>query len=57
VRVIEATKGTELLQVPPVVTSVSCVVNPEHITVTPVIGAGNGFTNTGVVIIQPVGKV
>ena len=33
------------------------MVRPEHIEVTPVIAAGNGLTNTVVVIRQPVGNV
>ena len=43
-----------LLHVPPPVVLLSCVVRPEHIEVTPVIGAGSGFTVTVVVTRQPV---
>jgi hypothetical protein len=52
-----ATVESVLLQTPPGVKSDNMVVCPEHMVVTPAIGAGNGFTVTVVVIEQVVGKV
>ena len=46
-----------LLQLPPAVISLSCVVRPEHTSRVPVIIAGSGFTVTTTVDIQPVGKL
>jgi hypothetical protein len=42
-----------LLHVPPAVASLNIVVSPKHTFVLPVIGAGNGFTVTVVVMKQP----
>ena len=44
----------EVLQVPPVLSSVSVVVSPRHTTGMPVIEAGNGFTVIVEVVTQPV---
>ena len=52
-----ATVLTVVLQIPPVVASLSWVVRPEQIEVTPVMGAGNAFTVTVVVMIQLVPSV
>ena len=46
-----------LLQVPPVVASVSVVVDPAHTLLVPAIAAGVALTVTGVLIKQPVGSV
>ena len=46
-----------LPHVPPVGVSLNVVVAPEHSTIVPVIGTGNVFTVTIVVVIHPVGKV
>ena len=46
-----------LLHVPPAVISLNVVVRPEHTSIVPVIKAGNGFTVTTTVAIQPVGNV
>jgi len=54
---IEATAITLLLQVPPIVASLKTVVVPAHMVVFPVMAAGNGFTVTVTVRIQPVGNV
>jgi hypothetical protein len=45
-----AAEMVPLFQVPPGIASDNVVVRPEHIVVTPVIGAGNGFTVTTVVV-------
>src|SRR3569833_1461543 len=44
----------ELLQLPPVVVSLSVVVEPTHNTGVPVITAGDVFTVTVAVLVQPV---
>ena len=46
-----------LLHVPPAVASERAFVNPWHTGLVPLIGAGEGFTVTMVVITQVVGKV
>ena len=46
-----------LLQMPPAVTSLISIVDPEHTDVGPVIGDGNGFTITILVASHPVGNV
>ena len=46
-----------LLQLPPAVASVNVVLRPEHTSRVPMIAAGNGFTVTTSVMIQPVGSV
>ena len=46
-----------LLHVPLAVASFNAVIDPRHTPREPVIGAGNGFTVTDAVAIQPVGKV
>lgn len=43
-----------LVQLPPVVASLSVDVAPMHTTAVPVIAAGNGFTVTVAVFVQPV---
>jgi len=52
-----AIAGFPLLHKPPGVASVSSAVNPAHTSAVPPIEAGNGFTVTIVVVIQPVGNV
>ena len=54
---IVATRVLLLVQLPPVAASVKDVVKPTHTLVVPVMADGNGFTVTGVVIIQPVPRV
>ena len=54
---IVATNGLPLPQVPPGVASANVVVKPTHTDSVPVMAAGNGFTVTMAVLIQPVGKV
>lgn len=54
---INATPVALLLQVPGALASVSGVVSPAHTSNVPLIRAGNGFTVTIAVIIQPVGNV
>jgi hypothetical protein len=46
-----------LLQVPPLVALLRLVVRPIHTNVVPVIEAGNGFTVTTVVAMQPVPNI
>ena len=46
-----------LLQVPPVVASVSVVVVPAQIGVVPIMPTGVGFTAITVVVLHPPGKV
>ena len=43
-----------LLHAPPGVVLFNVVVRPTHTFIVPVIASGNGFTVTGVVMIQPV---
>ena len=54
VNVTEAIVVELLLHVPPPVASVNMVVSPEHTAVLPVIGAGNAYTVTDTVCVQPV---
>ncbi len=57
VGVTEAIPEAAILQVPGVVASLNGVVKPMHTAFIPVMGAGNGLTVSGIVIIQVVGKV
>ena len=58
VALIEPLVGILLVQVPPPVPSVSCVVCPWHTTSVPLIAVGNAFTVTvAIIAIQPVGMV
>ena len=53
---MRATEVLPLIQVPPMVMSVSVAVEPSHITGVPDIAAGTGFTVMTVVVRQPVGN-
>jgi hypothetical protein len=57
VAVTDAMVVDALLQLPPVVASTKVVVPAGHIDMLPVIGAGNGYTTTNLVVIQLAGVV
>jgi hypothetical protein len=54
---MDATDGSLLLHVPPVVALLKVVIDSLQTVATPVIVAGNGFTVTTIVLRQPLGSV